>query len=63
MTVCACYVQSADERPLLRGMTVEAVAHSVSPGIFMQGPGGILAVPLCERYGRFVISHRLDPCR
>ncbi|KAL2018605.1 hypothetical protein VTK56DRAFT_575 [Thermocarpiscus australiensis] len=36
-----------------RGMPVPEVAHSVSPGIFMQGPGGLLAVPLCERYGRY----------
>ena len=35
-------------------MTVPAVAQSVSPGIFMQGPGGLLAVPLCQRYGRYV---------
>jgi hypothetical protein len=35
-------------------MTVEELFHSVSPGIFMQGPGGLLAVPLCEGYGRFV---------
>ncbi|AEO63852.1 uncharacterized protein THITE_2036335, partial [Thermothielavioides terrestris NRRL 8126] len=37
------------------GMTVEAVAQSVSPGIFMQGPGGLLAVPLSERYGRLPV--------
>ncbi len=35
-----------------RGMSIEAVAQSVSPGIFMQGPGGLIAVPLCQRYGR-----------
>ncbi|KKY28798.1 putative mfs [Diplodia seriata] len=27
----------------------------MSPGIFMQGPGGILAVPLCQRYGRLPV--------
>ncbi|KAK0726124.1 major facilitator superfamily domain-containing protein [Lasiosphaeris hirsuta] len=37
------------------GMTIEAVAQSVSPGIFMQGPGGLLAVPLCQRYGRLPV--------
>ncbi|KAK1750474.1 major facilitator superfamily [Echria macrotheca] len=36
-------------------MTVEAVAQSVSPGIFMQGPGGLLSVPLCQRYGRLPV--------
>lgn len=38
----------------LRQMSLPAVAQSVCPGIFMQGPGGILAVPLCQRYGRYV---------
>jgi hypothetical protein len=33
-------------------MSIPAVAQSVSPGIFMQGPGGLLSVPLCQRYGR-----------
>lgn len=33
-------------------MTVPAVAQSISGSIFMQGPGGLLAVPLCQRYGR-----------
>jgi len=36
-------------------MSVEEVSHSVSPGIFMQGPGGLLAVPLCQRYGRLPV--------
>ncbi|KAK3689479.1 major facilitator superfamily domain-containing protein [Podospora appendiculata] len=36
-------------------MTIEAVAQSVSPGIFMQGPGGLLSVPLCQRYGRLPV--------
>ncbi|KXX76302.1 Polyamine transporter 3 [Madurella mycetomatis] len=36
-------------------MSVQDVAHSVSPGIFMQGPGGLIAVPLCERYGRLPV--------
>lgn len=33
-------------------MTVPAVAASVSGGIFLQGPGGVLAVPFVQRYGR-----------
>lgn len=33
-------------------MTPPEVANSLSPGVFMQGPGGLLAVPLCQRYGR-----------
>lgn len=33
-------------------MKVPAVAQSMSGSIFMQGPGGLLAVPLCQRYGR-----------
>jgi len=33
-------------------MTPPAVAQSISGGIFMQAPGGLLAVPLCQRYGR-----------
>ncbi|KAL1623720.1 hypothetical protein SLS54_004181 [Diplodia seriata] len=36
-------------------MSVQAVSQSMSPGIFMQGPGGILAVPLCQRYGRLPV--------
>ncbi|KAK0625388.1 major facilitator superfamily domain-containing protein [Bombardia bombarda] len=36
-------------------MTIEAVSQSVSPGIFMQGPGGLLSVPLCQRYGRLPV--------
>ncbi|GME31763.1 MFS transporter [Neofusicoccum parvum] len=36
-------------------MSVEAVSQSMSPGIFMQGPGGILSVPLCQRYGRLPV--------
>jgi len=38
--------------PFPRHMTIKEVAQSVSPGIFMQGPGGLLSVPLCQRYGR-----------
>jgi hypothetical protein len=30
------------------------IAHSISGAIFMQGPGGLLAVPLCQRFGRYV---------
>ncbi|KAF2136895.1 uncharacterized protein K452DRAFT_302392 [Aplosporella prunicola CBS 121167] len=36
-------------------MAVQAVSNSLSPGIFMQAPGGILAVPLCQRYGRLPV--------
>ena len=36
-------------------MTVPAVANSVSGGNFMQGVGGILAVPLTQRYGRLPV--------
>ena len=34
------------------GMTVVAAAASVNPGIFLQGPGGVFAVPFVQRYGR-----------
>lgn len=33
-------------------MTPPAVANSISGAVFMQGPGGLLAVSLCQRYGR-----------
>jgi hypothetical protein len=33
-------------------MSVADVARSTSGGIFLQGPGGVLAVPLIQRYGR-----------
>lgn len=33
-------------------MTPSAVANSISGAVFMQGPGGLLAVSLCQRYGR-----------
>jgi hypothetical protein len=33
-------------------MSIPDVARSTSGGIFLQGPGGILAVPLIQRYGR-----------
>ena len=36
-------------------MSPPAVANSISGGIFMQGPGGLLAVPLCQRYGRLPV--------
>ncbi|KAL2200153.1 major facilitator superfamily domain-containing protein [Corynascus similis CBS 632.67] len=36
-------------------MSVEKVSHSVSPGIALQGLGGLVAVPLCERYGRLPV--------
>ncbi|KAF1989245.1 MFS general substrate transporter [Aulographum hederae CBS 113979] len=31
------------------------IAHSISPAIFMQGPGGLLAVPLAQRFGRLPV--------
>jgi hypothetical protein len=34
------------------GMAVTDVARSVSGGIFLQGPGGVIAVPFVQRYGR-----------
>lgn len=34
------------------GMPVPDVARSISGGIFMQGPGGVIAVPFVQRYGR-----------
>lgn len=36
-------------------MSVPDVARSVSGGIFMQGPGGLIAVPLAMRYGRLPV--------
>lgn len=36
-------------------MSVPAVAKSISGGIFMQGPGGLLAVPFTTRYGRLPV--------
>jgi hypothetical protein len=36
------------------GMSVVDISNSLSGGIFLQGPGGILAVPLVQRYGRLV---------
>ncbi|KAF2812732.1 MFS general substrate transporter, partial [Mytilinidion resinicola] len=36
-------------------MTVPAVANSISGGIFMQGPGGPIAVPFTQRYGRLPV--------
>ena len=35
-------------------MSVPLVARSVSGGIFLQGPGGVIAVPFVQRYGRYV---------
>jgi len=42
-------------------MPIEQVATSVGPGIFMQGPGGLAAVLLCERYGRYVNPRTINP--
>ncbi|KAK5131682.1 hypothetical protein LTR08_000736 [Meristemomyces frigidus] len=36
-------------------ISVPAVAKSVSGGLFLQGPGGLLAVPLVQRYGRLPV--------
>jgi MFS family permease len=36
-------------------MSVPDVANSISGAIFMQGPGGLLAVPLVQRYGRLPV--------
>jgi MFS family permease len=36
-------------------MSVHEVAASVSGGIFLQGPGGLLAVPLIQRFGRLPV--------
>lgn len=33
-------------------MTLPGVANSIAGAIFMQGPGGLLAVPLCQKFGR-----------
>lgn len=35
-------------------MSVPDVSNSLSPGIFMQGPGGIFAAILVQRFGRYV---------
>jgi hypothetical protein len=34
-------------------MSVPDAARSVSGGIFLQGPGGVLAVPFVQRFGRY----------
>jgi predicted MFS family arabinose efflux permease len=36
-------------------MSIPAVGNSLSGGIFMQGPGGLLAVPLVQRFGRLPV--------
>ena len=36
-------------------MTPPEISHSISGAIFMQGPGGLLAVPLAQRYGRLPV--------
>jgi hypothetical protein len=33
-------------------MTIPNISNSLSGGIFLQGSGGVLAVPLIQRYGR-----------
>ena len=37
-------------------MTVPDVSNSMSPGVFMQGPGGVFAAILVQRFGRYVCS-------
>jgi hypothetical protein len=37
-------------------MSIVDISNSLSGGIFLQGPGGILTVPLAQRYGRLVIA-------
>lgn len=41
-------------------MSVAAVANSISGGIFMQGPGGVIAVPLTQRFGRYATSRQVS---
>lgn len=36
-------------------MSLPEVAHSISGGLFLQGPGGLVAVPLVQRYGRLPV--------
>jgi MFS family permease len=36
-------------------MSPPDISHSLSPSIFMQGPGGLLAVPIAQRYGRLPV--------
>ncbi|KAF2093009.1 MFS general substrate transporter [Rhizodiscina lignyota] len=36
-------------------MAPPQISHSISGAIFMQGPGGLLAVPLCQRFGRLPV--------
>jgi hypothetical protein len=37
-------------------MTPNAVGSSLSGGVFLQGAGGLFAVPLTQRYGRYVLE-------
>jgi len=36
-------------------MSVPATANSISGALFLQGPGGLLAVPLIQRFGRLPV--------
>ena len=36
-------------------MSVPATSQSVTGALFLQGAGGVLAVPLIQRYGRFPV--------
>lgn len=42
-------------------MTPNAVSSSLSGGVFLQGAGGLFAVPLTQRYGRYVLEMRTIP--
>lgn len=44
-----------EEQAVTFEMSVTAVANSISGGLFLQGPGGVLAVPLVQRFGRLPI--------
>ena len=36
-------------------LTLPETAHSISGGLFLQGPGGVVAVPLVQRFGRLPV--------
>jgi hypothetical protein len=40
-------------------MSVPHVADSISGGIFLQGPGGVFAIPFAQRYGRYDPPNRV----
>ena len=43
------------EQSLTFHMSVPATANSISGGLFLQGPGGIVVVPLIQRFGRLPV--------